>query len=155
MAVKATNIVILAHIVDTVTLHFACSAFLATDPLSVVGIWLAVEAATEENGCLFVLHDSHHDGIVSHFVRGPDGTVGFPTGKPSWEVSKMKALPVAAGTLVLLHGSNVHGSNQNTSTISRHAYSMHVAEGAKGFVWKSDNWLQRSADLPFEPLYES
>ena len=31
------------------------SCFVATDPLSCVGIWLALEDATRENGCLWTL----------------------------------------------------------------------------------------------------
>jgi len=111
-----------------------------------------MQDATEQNGCLYVLEDSHHDGVASRFVRGTDGAVGFDSGKPAWDVAAMRPLPVPAGTLVLLHGSNVHGSSQNTSLVSRHAYSMHVCEGAPGAEWAATNWLQRDHSLPFEPL---
>lgn len=47
---------------------------------------------------------------------------------------------VKAGSLVLLHGANVHYSNENTSGISRHAYSVHVCEGAGDVSWAADNW---------------
>lgn len=30
----------------------------------------------------------------------------------------------------------------------------HVVEGAPGFTWHSDNWLQRHEGMPFEPLYD-
>ena len=59
-----------------------------------------------------------------------------------------------SGTLVLLHGANVHMSFENTSPHSRHAFSVHVAEGAPGYSWPADNWLQRPPELPFEPLYD-
>lgn len=45
-----------------------------------------------------------------------------------------------AGSLVVLHGENVHYSSPNTSDISRHAYSMHMVEGAQGVAWAPDNW---------------
>lgn len=61
---------------------------------------------------------------------------------------------VRAGSLVLLHGANVHLSKENTSPLSRHAYAMHFVEGAPGYDWQPTNWLQRRADLPFEPLYD-
>ena len=35
-----------------------------------------------------------------------------------------------SGTLVVLHGANVHMSYENRSPHSRHAFSLHVAEGA-------------------------
>jgi ectoine hydroxylase-related dioxygenase (phytanoyl-CoA dioxygenase family) len=37
---------------------------------------------------------------------------------------------VKSGTLVVLHGANVHMSYENRSPHSRHAFSLHVAEGA-------------------------
>ena len=45
-----------------------------------------------------------------------------------------------SGSLVLLHGANVHFSYSNTSPHSRHAYSMHVIEGAPGTDYLQDNW---------------
>ena len=43
-------------------------------------------------------------------------------------------------------------SKENTSPASRLAYSMHFVEGAPDVRWLPDNWLQREAALPFEPL---
>ena len=43
-------------------------------------------------------------------------------------------------------------SKENSSPLSRHAYAVHFVEGAPGFEWASNNWLQRPADMPFEPL---
>ena len=59
-------------------------------------------------------------------------------------------LEVKAGTLVLLHHALVHYSAPNTSSKSRHAYSVHVIEGADGTTYLPDNWLQRES--PFNPL---
>ena len=53
----------------------------------------------------------------------------------------MKALPqVKAGSLLLLHGSNIHFSKDNTSPHPRRAYALHIVEGAAGFHWQKDNW---------------
>ena len=131
----------------------SCSAFLTTDPLSCVGIWLAVEDATLQNGCLFAASASHHDGVRGRMVLDDSKSgVTWGSGKPDFSDLTLAPLEVKAGTVVLLHGNNVHGSNANTSEDSRHAYSMHVVEG-EGVEWLPDNWLQRRADLPFEPLY--
>lgn len=35
------------------------SSFLATDPFSCVGIWLALEDARRDNGCLWALPGAH------------------------------------------------------------------------------------------------
>lgn len=67
---------------------------------------------------------------------------------------KFVPVEVPSGSLVVLHGAVVHLSSENTSKKSRHAYTMHVVEGAPSHTWLPDNWLQRPPDMPFEPFYE-
>jgi phytanoyl-CoA hydroxylase len=62
-------------------------------------------------------------------------------------------LEIAAGTLVILHNSLVHFSAENSSDRSRHAYSIHIVEGAPGWTYPADNWLQRTDGSPFPALY--
>ncbi len=56
-------------------------------------------------------------------------------------------LEVAKGTLVVLHGSLPHRSGANRSARSRHAYALHLVDGA--CRWSDENWLQRPAEDPF------
>jgi len=153
------------------------SSFLATEPSNtVMGLWLALEDATLENGCLWALPGSHKHGIYRKFIRNrEDNSVSF-SGELPPEVleesmnnattntrndiadgggSKYEPIEVKAGTLVLLHGANLHKSFENTSGKSRHAFTMHVVEGAKGVEYSKTNWLQRKEDFPFEPIYDT
>lgn len=133
--------------------------FLATEPQSVTGIWLAIEDATLENGCLWALPHGHikEDGsynILKRFIRNDDGSVRFEGGEmPAFDMDAFDPVEVKAGDLVLLHGANIHYSKENTSPKSRLAYSVHFVEGAPGFRWLPENWLQRKEEFPFEPLY--
>ncbi|KTF88033.1 hypothetical protein cypCar_00044515, partial [Cyprinus carpio] len=53
------------------------ATFLYTQPLGrVMGVWIALEDATLENGCLWFIPGSHHDGISRRMVRTPKGS--FP-----------------------------------------------------------------------------
>lgn len=133
------------------------SSFLTTEPPSCVGVWLAIDDATVRNGCLHIARGSHRDRVLKRMTRTTDdthGAVGWPEGRPDYSDLHLEPLETPAGTLVLLHGSNVHGSEPNTSKEARHAYSMHVVEGGPGYEWLQDNWLQRPPDLPFESLYD-
>lgn len=131
------------------------SSFIATAPLSCVGIWLGLEDARRDNGCLWALPGSHHAGVHRRFLRAPDGAVSFDAPSPAFDDAEFVPVEVPAGSLVLLHGANVHLSRENSSPQSRHAYSVHFVEGAPGYTWQQDNWLQRGPDLPFEPLYDA
>ena len=131
------------------------STFLATDPPSVIGLWLALEDATLENGCLWALPGSHKAGVHKKFIRNPqDISVSFTGEMPKIDSSKFTPVEVKAGTLVLLHGANLHMSKENTSGKSRHAFSVHFVESAPGFEYKENNWLQRKEEFPFVPLYD-
>lgn len=127
------------------------STFLWTDPPSCVGAWLALEDAGRSNGCLWGLRGVHRDGVARRFVRGPGGQLVFTAPSPTYDLSRFVPLEVEAGTLVLLHGANVHYSAENTSPVSRHSYTLHFVEG--DIPWSSDNWAQRPEGMPWEPLY--
>jgi phytanoyl-CoA hydroxylase len=125
------------------------STFLYTEPLSVTGLWFALEDATQENGCLWALAGGHKTGLKSRFVRAPEGGTRFVVFDPTpWPPeAALVPLEVAAGTLIVLDGLLPHMSRANRSPRSRHAYTLHVADAAARYP--ADNWLQRAPDLPF------
>ncbi|XP_004392554.1 PREDICTED: phytanoyl-CoA dioxygenase domain-containing protein 1 isoform X2 [Odobenus rosmarus divergens] len=132
------------------------STFLHTEPLGrLLGIWIAVEDATLENGCLWFIPGSHTGGVSRRLVRTPAGSkpdISFLGSEPVWDASLFVPTPVRRGDLVLIHGEVVHKSEQNLSDHSRHAYTFHLMESL-GTVWSPENWLQPTAELPFPPLY--
>jgi phytanoyl-CoA hydroxylase len=48
--------------------------------------------------------------------------------------------------MVILHGLLPHLSYANRSAKSRHAYTLHVIDGACDYP--VDNWLRRAPDMP-------
>ncbi|KAF5835583.1 hypothetical protein DUNSADRAFT_7185 [Dunaliella salina] len=131
------------------------STFLYTEPMTTVGLWWALEDCTKENGCLWAQPGIHKQGLSRRFSIREDKTSTFDKPKVEYDLSRFVPLECPAGSLVLLHGENVHYSAENTSDISRHSYSMHVVEGASPCKYPADNWLQRPQEMPFEPMYES
>jgi hypothetical protein len=83
------------------------------------------------------LHRRWHDRLGSTVTYHNMCTV--PVGAQEWDLSQFEPVEVKAGALVLLHGCNVHYSAENTSPVSRHAYSIHVVESA-ATAWSPDNW---------------
>ncbi|OCT65435.1 phytanoyl-CoA dioxygenase domain-containing protein 1 [Xenopus laevis] len=132
------------------------ATFLNTEPLGrIIGFWIAVEDATEENGCLWFIPGSHRAGISRRMVRTPPGTfplTEFVGKEPKYDEDQFVAAPVPKGGLVLIHGEVVHKSEQNSSPNSRHAYSFHVMESEET-KWSPDNWLQATPELPFPSLF--
>jgi len=138
------------HIGGEVTCH-QDSTFLYTDPMSVVGFWVALEDATLENGCLWAQPGGHHTPLRKRFIRDPEGGTRFeeldPAPLPDPTGDQLVPIEATAGTLVLLHGLLPHWSDVNHSARSRHAYTVHVIDGHAAYP--DENWLQRTPDLPF------
>lgn len=127
------------------------NSFLYTEPPSCTGLWLALEDATIENGCIWALPKSHKEGIVRRFIKGDNG-VYYDKPSPVYDYKDFVPIEVKAGALVVIHGDLVHQSFQNQSSKSRHAYSLHAVDTG-GCTWAKDNWLQRKV-VP-SPIYIS
>jgi phytanoyl-CoA hydroxylase len=130
------------------------ATFLWTDPITVVGLWVALEDATLDNGCLWAEPGGHRGPLRTRFVRAgtsdADGTrfevLDETPMPPPGPGGPLVPLEVEAGTLVVLHGLLPHWSGPNRSSRSRQAYSVHLVEA--GARYPADGWLQRPADLP-------
>lgn len=81
-----------------------------------IGLWLALDDATEENGCLQFINGSHKWGLQRWYERvdssGPGGKVLEYRGWPEYCTDKLDGdyvkVPVKAGSLVAIHGLVVH-----------------------------------------------
>ncbi|KAI9223353.1 hypothetical protein BC828DRAFT_410548 [Blastocladiella britannica] len=143
------------------------STFLYTDPPSAVGMWFALEDCTLANGCLTFVPGSHKTHpITRRFVRATNGhgttfepVAGCkPESAPFYSdipQSSYVVGEVKAGSLVLIHGGIVHASAANTSAKSRFIYTFHMVEGTKEtHTYDERNWLQPTAELPFDSLFD-
>lgn len=130
------------------------STFLYTEPMSVIGLWFALEDATLENGCLWALPGGHKEGVKSRLMRTEKGKgIGVTTkvyDKEPWTNEGLVPLEVTEGSLIVLHGSLPHMSRENRSEKSRHAYAIHAIDGVCDYP--AENWLQRSDDMPFQKV---
>jgi phytanoyl-CoA hydroxylase len=123
------------------------ATFLYTEPMTVTGLWFALEDATRENGCLWAIPGGHKRGLNSRFLRAPDGGTRFEAYDSSpWPLDQLVPLEVNKGTLIILNGLLPHMSLMNKSPRSRHAYTLHVIEADSHYP--ADNWLQRAPEMP-------
>jgi phytanoyl-CoA hydroxylase len=123
------------------------STFIYTEPATILGLWFALEDATLENGCLWVLPGGHKRGLKSRWVRSGNGGMEFSTfSTEPWPDAELVPLEIEKGTLILLHGLLPHRSLENRSNKSRHAYTLHLISADAAYP--ADNWLQRSPSLP-------
>ena len=133
------------------------STFLHTTPLSTLGFWVPLERCTTTNGCLWAIPGSHKGGLTNNrrFVRksttdGGESGLEFTAETAEFPSTGYVPLEIDAGTLVLLDGCLVHKSEENQSTVSRHAYTWHTVDGTCHY--DAHNWLQPSKALPFPKI---
>ncbi|GAB5372263.1 hypothetical protein AAMO2058_001650000 [Amorphochlora amoebiformis] len=123
------------------------STFLYTDPPSVHGLWLSIDSADTENGCLWVVPKSQSTPIQKRFVRHKtdENTIGLQMVNHTKTLESLPMeggipLPTEAGDLVIIHGQLIHWSRENSSKKPRHALMVHVVDGS--CAWSPSNWLQ-------------
>lgn len=126
------------------------ATYLHTRPSSVVGFWFALEQATLENGCLWVMPGGHRLGLKARHYRKHGQLTSEILDPTPWPEDAGLALEVAAGTCVVLDGMLPHYSAPNHSARSRHAYSLHLIDSASDYL--DDNWLQRGPEMPLRSL---
>lgn len=165
-----------AKVGSEVTSHQDSSFLFTTPKLSCLGLWLALDDATLENGCLWARMGSHKGPLYNRWRRKTPETremlfENFLLEQNSKEKSPLKgaelskishqklnyfgysALPCKAGDLVLIHGQVEHLSLANTSEKQRHTYQLHLVEGKKeGIHWDKLNWLQYPEGKEFPSL---
>ena len=80
-------------------------------------------------------------------IRNEQGTgVQFTGTARTHDATRFVPLACPKGSCVVLHGSYVHMSKENTSDMSRHAYSLHFVEG-DGAEYPKDNWYALTSHL--------
>jgi len=123
------------------------ATFLYTEPLRLLGLWFALEDATIENGCLWIIPGGHKLRLKSRFVRDESGGTHFEVFDDTpWPEDELQPLEVKKGTLIVLHPLLPHLSRENRSPRSRQAYTLHVIDAAVDYP--EENWLRRSPGMP-------
>ena len=114
------------------------STFIHTKPNRVLGFWLALEDATEENGCLWGIPGKYKGGPHQLFVRKEHGCVFEPKENFNYDLNKAVPLPAKKGTVILFHGLFPHFSYPNKSDSSRHALTFHFIDRKSKYL--DTNW---------------
>ena len=116
-----------------------------------VAFWIALDDATIDNGCLWVIPKSHQAGIGCYSIYDPriDKMRLTRNGKLSDPTLESKILPdnigdfvpveVKKGDLVVFDGRLVHKSEPNTSNKTRHAITFHSVQ--RGTPLSDRSWL--------------
>ncbi len=109
--------------------HQDCAYFNLSMGTTVVGVWIALDEATPENGCLHVIPGSNIEGPMIHFKRR-DWQI-CDTDVP---VGRDTMVPLKPGGCLFWHGLTHHGSPVNQSEQRRRALQFHYVPASAGEI---------------------
>lgn len=110
--------------------------YIPTRDRSLIGAWIAMDDATVENGCLWVLPGSHRSGYL-YPQRDHNNNDEFDVGQESYGFDDSPSVPVEvkAGAVVFFNGYLLHRSFRNRSHIYRRVLVNHYCNAWSLLPW--------------------
>ncbi len=94
-------------------------------------VWIALDEATVENGCLYYGDGSNQEKVLEHFAP-PGEPFNLQVPDDVMQQFEMTPAPVPGGGISFHHGNTLHQSSNNNSQRPRRAVAFHyLRNGAK------------------------
>jgi phytanoyl-CoA hydroxylase len=113
--------------------HQDCSYFRVTDPGLVVGVWIALDEAKRENGCMELIAGSHLWGPMPHHHENDFNRCRIR--EDLLQPEQRVAIEMQPGDALVFHGLLQHYTAPNRSPLRRRAIQFHYHQ--VGAVWGS------------------
>ena len=84
-----------------------------------LSVFIAVDKATRENGCLQVIKGSHHMGRIDHILTGDQAGADMERVNACLDRMELLYCEMEPGDAIFFHSNLLHRSDQNTSEHSR------------------------------------
>lgn len=121
--------------------------YIPTRDRSLTGAWIALDDATIENGCLWVLRGSHRSGVL--YPQKPHGNPDeFDVSEQSYGFDAAAEIPVEVpkGSVVFFNGYLLHRSQKNRSDQFRRVLVNHYMSNASHLAWINNGAIARQDD---------
>ncbi len=113
--------------------HQDAAYFRGSDPDLMFGVWIALDPATRENGCMEVVPGSHLGGPVPHI---PHADINLCTIRPDHaRPDRRVAVELDPGDALVFHSLTHHYTAANRSELRRRALQFHYHQ--LGLEWTS------------------
>ncbi len=111
--------------------------YIPTRDRSLIGAWIAMDDATIENGCLYVIPQSHRNGYL-YPQRAHNNPDEFDFAPESYGFDESDEIPVEvkAGTVVFFNGYLLHRSRKNRSSVYRRVLVNHYCNAWSLLPWQ-------------------
>jgi len=124
--------------------------YIPTRDRSLGAAWIAIDDATIENGCLWIIPGSHQRGIIMRRIpgRNPEFAEADTLDISAYGEDRCVPVDVKAGSVVFFHGYVLHSSRRNkTADCFRMALVNHYMSAESLLPWDQDGKLPPTHDL--------
>lgn len=124
--------------------------YIPTRDKSLVGVWIAVDDATIENGCLWIIPGSNKAGYIMPRVDNKSNEYADEDTVDVLQYVKEQIIPVEvkSGSVVFFNGYTLHSSQRNKTTdCFRTALVNHYMSAESMLPWDQDGKLPPTEDL--------
>lgn len=113
--------------------------YIPTRDRSLVGAWIALDDATIDNGCLYILPESHREGLLfPQREHGNPDEFDFAPQSYGFDDSTEIPVEVKRGSVVFFNGYLLHRSPKNRSDIYRRALVSHYCNAWSRLPWQEE-----------------
>lgn len=124
--------------------------YIPTRDRSLVGVWIAIDDASIENGCLWIIPGSNHPGYMRpRVVNNSDEYADEDTiDVAGYAEDSIIPVEVKSGSVVFFNGYTLHSSKRNkTADCFRTALVNHYMSAESMLPWDQDGKLKATEDL--------
>jgi phytanoyl-CoA hydroxylase len=124
--------------------------YIPTRDQSLVGAWIAIDDATIDNGCLWIIPGSNKTGYMMKRVANDSKEYADVDTVDVSQYSKEQIIPVEvkSGSVVFFNGYTLHSSQRNKTTDNfRTALVNHYMSAESMLPWDQDGKLPATEDL--------
>lgn len=124
--------------------------YIPTRDKSLVGVWIAIDNATIENGCLWIIPGSHKPGFIRQRINNTNTEYADVDTLDISSFSKDSIVPieVKSGCVVFFNGYVLHSSLRNKTVDNfRTALVNHYMSAESMLPWDQDGKLEPTEDL--------
>jgi phytanoyl-CoA hydroxylase len=108
------------------------AAYYSIHPMDHVTAWIALDEATEENGCMQVVPGGHLDGLLHHEALEYDTDITLT--ERDYDATDVVALPMQPGSVLFQHCLTPHYTAENATDEWRRAFILSYMRSRSRFT---------------------
>ena len=105
---------------------------------SLTGVWIPTSDVTVDNGCLWIIPDSHKSGVIYDRFDHTNPDIDSHKEARGFDASGEIPVEMEAGSVLFFSGYLLHSARKSTSDAYRPALTLHYTSSSTLLTWHGD-----------------